>query len=293
LGNKVGGKTVDRIKVAAIQFDSKSGDKERNLLNAIKLIEQSAEHHVRIAAIPDWFYTGYPITRENVTKWAEPVPGPATNALAETARKHGMYIVGGSIIETDGGSLYCTCPILDPNGELLGKYRKVNFWMLPPVDEAGSGLMPGTDYPVFEIDGTRIGVMLQIDIDFPETARVLALRGAEILFWLTAVQYPWMDVCRALARAYAFVNCAYFIIANRTGVFDRYTYYGESAILNPFGDTIASAGQSYGALFPEGIALASLDLETLHRTREMLKPFERRKPETYTEIVSRVQRSHS
>jgi len=276
------------VNVASVQFDIKSGDKGRNLSRAIELLEKAAEHNVDIAAIPDYFLTGYPVTKENVAKWAETIPGPTTDRLSETAKVHKMYIVGGSIIERENERFYCTCPVFGRDGNLVGKYRKVNFWMMPPLNEADSGLTPGTDYPVFRTDFGVIGVLLQVDIDFPETARVLALKGAEIIFWLTGVDYPWIDVCRCLARAYAFSNLAYLITVNRTGTMQGYLYYGESTIINPMGEIIASAGQSYGNMFLEDMAIATIDLQLVRKLRQMLDPFGRRKPDTFR-IITRSQ----
>ena len=269
---------MKKVKVAAVQFDVVSGEKERNLSKVIELLEKAAKEGVEIAAIPKDFLSGHPITKEAVAKFSEPIPGPATDRLAEVARNNSMYIVGGSIIEKENEKYYNTCAILDPKGELVGKYRKCNLWMIPPLDEVGAGLTPGTDYPVFETDVGKIGVLLDVDIDFPEPARILALKGAEIIFWLTAVDYKWIDICRSLEEAYAFVNMVYMVVANRCGV----RYFGESRIISPMGETIASAGTSYGTLFPENIVIATLDLEELRKLREQpWNLLKRRKPETY------------
>lgn len=272
---------MEKIKVAAVQFNTKIGDKERNLAKAIELLRKASKENVDISAIPDYFLTGNVLTKENVKKWSEPIPGPTTDRLAEVARESKMYIVGGGIIEREGEKFYCTCPLLDRKGTLIGKYRKVNFWAGPPADEVGAGLTAGTDYPVFKIDKTIIGMLLQVDIDFPEPARILGLKGAEIMFWMTSVDYAWIDVCRFLARAYAFNNLAYVITVNTTGMQEGLGYFGESTAINPLGEVLSSAGTSYGTygLFPEGMAIATLDLDLVRNLRAQLKPFDRIKRE--------------
>ncbi len=277
---------MKKVKVAALQFDSISDEKNKNLVKALEMLELAGKEKVDIAAIPDYFLTGYPVTKENVSKWAEPIPGPATNELSKVSKKYEIYIVGGGIIEKDGQDFYSTCPILGPNGEMIGKYRKANFWIAPPQDEVGAGLTAGAEYPVFETEHGKIGILLQVDIDFPEPARILGLKGAEIIFWLTAVDYPWMDVCRFLARAYAFNNLAYVITVNRTGVYNNYIFYGESTIINPMGEVLTSAGQSYGTLFPDGTAITTIDINFVQQLRKQLNIFGRRKPETYSLLTS-------
>ena len=268
---------VEKIRVAAVQFNSKIGDKERNIAKAVELLEKVGREKVDVSAVPDYFSTGNVITKENIKNWAEPIPGPTTDRLADVAREFNMCIVGGGIVENEGGKFYCTSPLLDRKGTLIGKYRKVNFWAGPPMDEAGSGLTAGTDYPVFKIEGTTIGMLLQVDIDFPEPARILGLKGAEIFFWMTSVDYAWIDVCRFLAKAYAFNNLAYIVTVNTTGMQEGLGYFGESTIVNPLGEVISSAGTSYGTygLFPEGMAIAEVDLGLVRGLRAQLRPFER------------------
>ena len=270
-----------KVKVAAIQFDSKTGQKRQNLDKAIELLESAGKQEVNMAAIPDYFLTGYPLTKENVAKGAEPIPGPTTDELSKVAEKYKMYILGGGIIERDSDKLYSTCPILGPDGKMIGKYRKVNFWMLPPNDEVGVGLTPGTEHLVFKTEFGIVAPFLQVDIDFPEHPRVLALKGAEILFWMTGVDYSWIDLCRVLTSAIAFNNMCYVVTVNRTGVQDNSIYFGASSIINPMGEILASAGQSYGAFFPEGMAVATIDTELVRQMRRQFNPFGRRKPETF------------
>jgi len=273
-----------RIRVAAIQFDVKSGDKDANLSKVEELLGTIANQGVNIAAMSEYFLTGFPVTRENVIKWAEPIPGKTTDRLAELAKRFRMCLLG-SMIERDGKRFHATCPVIDANGNIVGKHRKVNLWMMHPADELGAGLTPGETYSTFEEVGATIAILLGDDFA-PEPARICALKGADVIFYLTAIDYPWIEIYRAIGTANAYTNLSYVVSVNRTGVFNGLSYFGESRIINPMGETIASAGSSYGAWIPEGVAIATLDLDWLHELRQQpWNPLKLRKPETYGPIT--------
>lgn len=270
----------DHVRVAAIQFDVKSGDKESNLSKVDALLAVATRNNARIAAMPEYFSTGFPITKETVTRWSEPIPGPTTERMAELAKKYKMYILG-SILEKENGEFYAACPVLDPHGTLIGKHRKVNLWMMHPADEVGSGLKFGEDYPVFKTEAGKIAILLGDDFA-PEPTRICALKGADVIFYLTAIDYPWIDAYRAIGQTFAMVNMTYVVSANRTGIFDNMLYFGDSRIINPMGEVIASAGTSYGTWMTESITTATLNIKWLREIRRQpWNPLRLRKPDTY------------
>lgn len=153
--------------------------------------------------------------------------------------------------------------------------------MMPPGDELGAGLTPGDTYSTFKIDAANISILLGDDF-LPEPARICALKGADVIFYLTAIDYPWIDIYRTIGRANAYTNLCYVVSVNRTGSFEGSSFFGDSRIINPMGEVIASAGPSYGAWMPQGIATATLDMDWLHELRqEPWNPVKLRKPETY------------
>jgi Carbon-nitrogen hydrolase len=113
---------------------------------------------------------------------AEPIPGPSTKYFAELARKHDLYIVAG-LIERDQHLMYNTSVLVGPDGELVGKYRKVCL----PRTEIEEGFEPGDEYPVFETRFGKVGMMICYDGFFPEVARELSNRGAEVIAWPGAI----------------------------------------------------------------------------------------------------------
>jgi len=268
------------VKIAAVQFDCRPDEKIKNLAKAVELLEKAGRDNVNIAALPMFFLSGQGESwkKELVVKYAEPIPGPTTDALAEVAKKYKMCIVGGSIFEVEKGKYYHTCPILDPKGKLLGKYRSDH----QTPARVAAGLSSGTEYPVFETEFGKIGVTVGGDLDFPEIPRVFAVKGADIVFWLANLPFQWIDVCRSLVNCYAFVNSAYYVVANRTGIVEGVSYFGESRIVDPRGETLASAGTNLGGFCSESIVATIVDTELLKEMRKKLGDFiNRRKPETY------------
>src|SRR5207237_369476 len=109
---------------------------------------------------------------------AEPVPGPSTEYFRQLARRHDCYIVAG-LLERDRHLVYNVAALLGPDGKLLGKYRKTCL----PRSEIDGGIAPGADYPVFDTRFGRLGLMVCYDGFFPEVARELSNRGAELTAW--------------------------------------------------------------------------------------------------------------
>jgi predicted amidohydrolase len=164
---------------------------------------------------------------------AETIPGPTTKSLGEVARKRSAYIVAG-IYEREGPAIYNTAVLIDRKGNVAGKYRKVYL----PREEVEAGLTPGSDYPVFRTDFGTVGIMICYDVFFPDPARALALKGAEMILM------PIWGGDETLAKARAIDNKVFLIASG----YDHPTY-----IMDPDGERL-SVGQRPGA------AVATVDL---------------------------------
>jgi predicted amidohydrolase len=136
---------------------------------------------------------------------AEPIPGPSTKFFGKLAKQHDLYLVAG-ICELDGKSVYNTSILMGPDGELVGKYRKVCL----PREEIQGGVTPGYDYPVFETRFGKVGMMICWDVHFPEIARKIANNGAEV------IAMPIWGGNPALARARAIENQVYLVSSTYT-----------------------------------------------------------------------------
>ena len=171
---------------------------------------------------------------------AEPIPGPSSTYFAELARKHGLYIVAG-LFEREGRAVYNSAILAAPDGTLAGKYRKVAL----PESEIEAGVTPGLEYPVFDTRFGRLGIMICYDGFFPEVARELTKRGAEVIAW------PVWGVNPELARARAAENHVYLVSSTYEPVSSQ---WGYSAVWDHAGRTIAKA-QDWGT-----VVLAEVDL---------------------------------
>jgi predicted amidohydrolase len=165
---------------------------------------------------------------------SETIPGPTTTTLAEVAKRRSTYIVAG-IYEREGEIVYNTAILLDRQGNLAGKYRKVYL----PSTEIEGGLTPGNDYPVFHTDFGTVGLMICYDVFFSDPAHALARQGAEVIL------LPIWGGDETLAKARAIENKVFLV----TSGYDHPTY-----IMDPDGQRIASAPK------PGEAAVATIDL---------------------------------
>src|SRR4030095_1988314 len=200
------------VKVAAVHHRPRNSKSAReNLVQFSKLIAIAAGQKADIVCLPEGItLVG---TTDNYISASEPVPGPTTEFLGGIARKHHLYIVAG-ILEKKDDIFYNTAVLIDRNGNLAGKYRKVSL----PQEEIDGGVTPGNSFPVFDTDFGRIGLMVCWDVTFPEPARSLAQKGAEIVF------LPIWGGDVTLTRARAIENQVYVVSSTYdmiTAVFDQ------------------------------------------------------------------------
>jgi predicted amidohydrolase len=171
---------------------------------------------------------------------AEPVPGPTTEYFGNLARQHDLHIVL-SLHEREGHLIYNTAVLMGPDGRLIGKYRKVCL----PHAEVQAGIAPGHEYPVFETRLGRVGLMVCYDGFFPEVARELSNRGAEIIAW------PVWGCDPLLAQARACENRVFLVSSTYSFPKDHWMI---SAVFDRMGKPMAQAGT------PGSVAVAEVDL---------------------------------
>jgi len=172
---------------------------------------------------------------------AEPVPGPMTERLGLLAKRQRAWIVAG-VLERAGAAVYNTAVLIGRDGSLAGKYRKVYI----PREEYEGGVTPGDDYPVFETDFGRVGMMICWDVQYADPARALALRGAEL------VLMPIWGGNEVLARARAIENHVFLAASG---------YDFPSLVYDPLGETLARTEQDGSVVF------ATIDLNRRYMDR--------------------------
>jgi predicted amidohydrolase len=201
-----------RVRLASVNHRPRgTKSPEENLERFARLVGEAAEKKADVVCL------GEGITAVgNGRKYAdvaEPVPGPSTKFLGEAAARHRVWIAAG-IYEREGPRIYNTAVLLARDGSLAGKYRKVCL----PDEEIEAGITPGRDYPVFDTDFGRVGMMICWDVHFPEVARELAARGAEVILLPIWGGNETLAQARALENQLCVVASGYDF---RTGIFDR------------------------------------------------------------------------
>jgi predicted amidohydrolase len=229
-----------KVKVATTLVRAAYDTLEENLDKMLKGIDKTARE-----AKPDILCLSeslYDFEAElPIEKKAETIPGKLTNAISKKARLYKCYIVF-SMIEKDGNSYYQTGVLIGRKGEIAGKYRKTHI----PLSEAEYGLTPGSEYPVFETDFGKIGIMVCWDQWFPEVSRILRSKGAEILF------VPTMGYTQIQAPARAVDNGVYVVLSD-------YLRPNNCRIIDPEGRNLAMV--SSNAQKTGGYAAAEIDLD--------------------------------
>jgi len=253
----------------------------------LAMIAEAAKKNVQVLCLQELFYGPYFPAEQN-TKWyslTEQVPdGPTVKLMQEVAKKHSMVIVVPVYEREMAGLYYNTAAVIDADGAYLGKYRKCHLPQLDPGFWEKFYFRPGNlGYPVFRTAYGAIGVYICYDRHFPEGARVLGLKGAEIVFNPSATVAGLSEHLWELeAPAHAVAN-GYFIGAiNRVGTEEPWKigeFYGKSYFCNPRGKIIAQAGRT-----KDELVVADLDLDLITEVRNTWQFFRDRRPETYREI---------
>ena len=211
----------DILRVGVVQMNSR-GDKAENLATAERLIAEAAARGAQVVALPE--YVSYLGPRELHEANAEPIPGPTTERFAAAARRHGIYLLGGSILERSDvpGKYSNTSVLFAPNGTILATYRKIHLF---DIDLSGNvtanesaTILPGDRIVTAEIAGHRVGLTICYDLRFPELYRLLALEGAELVFVPAAFTlYTGKDHWHVLLRARAIENQCYVVAPAQIG----------------------------------------------------------------------------
>lgn len=174
----------------------------------------------------------------SVEQWAAArvsVPGPLTDRLCELAKRHGLWLVPGSMFEQDGDKQYNTAIAINPEGKIVARYRKLFPWY--PFE---STVTPGTDYCVFDVPNVgRFGISICYDMWFPETVRTLAWMGADVILHPTMTPTQDRELELVLSRANAITNQVYFIDVNGVGPWGG----GRSTAIDPEGNVLHQAGE--------------------------------------------------
>lgn len=246
--------------IGIVQFTAEICNKEENILHALDLFDQAGDS-IDIICYPELFTTGYQldIVGEQFYSLAETVPGATTDRFAELAKKYATGVIG-NIVEKDPQSertLYDTTFFIDEYGAYQGKYRKIHLY---PGEE--QFFTSGEEFPVFTIHGIRVGSAICFDHAFGEMFRILALKGAEVIFIPSAIPKGYEYLINLRTRARAQDNQMFTVAVNRAGREGSVEYCGNSMIANPRGEVLCKGGDR------EEILVGQVDLSLIKKERK-------------------------
>jgi predicted amidohydrolase len=250
-------------RVAVAQMNCELGDVAANLGTIEQLARQASRSKPDLVCFPELATTGYTLGR----RWlelAEPIPGPSSEALGEVARRHGFVLVCG-IAERDAntGRVYDSAVVIDPRGKVVGVYRKVHLWA-----EERNFFTPGLGFPIFRTEKLgAFGVGICYDVEFPESARSMALQGANLILFPSAEMRPMENHVETYVKSRSAENCVYVAFSNRVGTEKKTVFFGRSQIVSPQCKVLAKAGPQ------DQLAVADLDYSLLERERATTLPY--------------------
>jgi len=289
---------MSAFTVGLVQM-SCAADPEENLRRALDRMGEAARSGARVICLPELFRTQYFCQREDAALFdlAEPVPGPTTDALARAAREHHAVIVGSVFERRAAGVYHNTAVILDADGRLAGLYRKTHIPDDPLYHEKFYFTPGDLGYRVFDTEAGRIGALVCWDQWYPEPARLVALQGALVVFYPTAIGWhpaergefgaQQHDAWRTIQRGHAIANGIYVAAVNRVGhegpAGGGLDFFGASFVADPFGVVVAEASHD-----GEEILLAECDPGRVEEVRRHWPFLRDRRIDTYEPITRRL-----
>lgn len=275
---------TDRIRIAAAQISPQFMRNDYNLNKIQGASRQAKEKGADLVVFPECALTGYSFeSRDEAVSCAETIPGPATDSAASLCQELNLYIIFG-LLEEDQGKLFNAAVLAGPQG-LAWKYRKnhVPFQGVDRFVDRGDG-----PFRVYQVPIGNIGMQICYDIFFPESARVHALLGADMIALPTSFATKGVcDRASPIITARAIENKLHVLSCNRVGVERDYPFCGLSKIVDPMGVTLAEASPDR-----EEIIVAALSLEESRQKHITHRPGEweidrmkDRRPELYGRIV--------
>jgi predicted amidohydrolase len=227
------------MKVAAVQMDVKLFEKEHNLGRVLENLESAAREGAKLVVFPECALSGYCFaSRDEALPMAETIPGPSTEKIAAAAKRLGVSTVVG-MMERAGEDLYNVAAVITPEG-IQGTHRKIH---LPYLGIDRFDKLGDVPFAVFQAAQSKVGVNICYDCSFPESGRVLKLKGAQIL----AIPTNWpvgSDTWAHIPKVRAIENHMYVIAADRVGEERGFRFAGHSQIIDVSGDVLVEAGET-------------------------------------------------
>lgn len=265
---------VSKLHLALVQFEGEVADTVGNTKHAVELIREAAAQGADMVVLPELFSTGYnlELIGPRIQELAEPVDGPTVTALQEVARECGVYVVAGVALLKDlSGIVYNSSVFIGRQGQVVGTTDKMHLWALERYY-----FRAGDEQPVYATEFGAIGVLICYDLGFPEDARMLALKGADVLLCPSAWCEPDHDVWNINTTCRALENSVFLAGINRYAHEEDLFLGGHTRICNPRGGVIDELYEE-----GEGILHVEIDLDDVAKHRVTSPYLKDRRPEVY------------
>lgn len=270
---------MDSFTMAVVQMDSQS-DKKANLAKAEKFVEEAAGLGANFISFPE--NVNYIGNAAGKRESAETLPGPTSEMFSLLAQKFGLWIHCGSFAEKSPNEdrVYNLSVVINPKGDIVARYRKIHLYDVdiangPSVKES-EAVIPGKEIETFNTDFGKMGLTICYDMRFPELYRILALRGARLIFVpANYTLFTGKDHWEVVLRTRAIENQCFVVAPGQWGVKPSFQAYGRSMIIDPWGTVIAQASDG------EGLCIAKIDMARVDAIRRQLPSLPNRRPETY------------
>jgi N-carbamoylputrescine amidase len=290
---------MSKVKLGLVQMRC-TVDPAKNVATAIERIHGAADKGAQIICLQELFTSQYfcQVEDHKYFKLAEEIPGPTTRKLGEVAKQRGVVIVASMFEKRTAGVYHNTAAIIDADGGYLGKYRKMHIPDDPLFYEKFYFTPGDLGFLAWQTKYARIGVCVCWDQWYPEAARLTALRGAQILFYPTAIGWHPSEKAEfgkrqhssweTIQRSHAIANGCYVAVPNRVGHEapdggDGIEFWGQSFVADPSGQIMAKA-----SVADEEILVAEVDLDELDTQRTHWPFFRDRRIDAYGEMTKRL-----
>ena len=286
---------ADAVRIGLIQLTAEETPAD-NVRKTIPRIEEAAAKGAKIIGLQEMFTTQYFCVKQDPENFnlAEAIEtGPSVTALAAVAKKLGVVIIA-PLFEARGSEVYHnTAAVIDADGSVLGKYRKMHIPQDPGFEEKFYFTPGDLGFRSWKTAHGNIGVLICWDQWYPEAARLTALSGADILFYPTAI--GWLPEEKAslgtaqhtawetVQRGHGVANGCYVAATNRVGQEGNTQFWGQSFVSNPYGEIIARA-----SVDKEEILLADCDMQKQKEFRRIWPFLRDRRIDAYTDLTRRL-----
>ncbi|MDP3741784.1 MAG: carbon-nitrogen hydrolase [Candidatus Micrarchaeota archaeon] len=281
------------VKVAVLQL-SCVAEVKKNMANALKLVSEAADKGAQIVCLPELYRSLYFPQEESHKNFelSESIPGASTDAFAKLAKEKKVVVIVPIFEKRTQGLHHNSAVVINADGKVLGNYRKMHIPDDPCFYEKFYFAPGDTGFKVFDTAYGKVSVLICWDQWYPEAARVCALKGAQFIFYPTAIGWhksetkenrsAQLSSWQIIQRSHAIANGVFVCVSNRFGKEGDLTFWGNSFIAAPNGTVVASGSQD-----KEEILISSCNLSDIDSQREGWPFLRDRRIDTYADVLKR------